>query len=142
MLITSRPNYGVNLNLALWRVYQVSNNHCHPSQVLLSRYVGQISNLNQISSLANHPHHAYIVVSHQIIPVLTQIVEKWEKDATIRVPQGISGVKIMVGKEFEFREEFVSKAKEMLPLILKYEFVSRGRNSYSFLNPFLLRFMG
>jgi hypothetical protein len=79
-------------------VYQVSNNHCHPSQVLISRYIGQISNLNQIPSLPNHAHHLYIVVSHQAISPLSQIVEKWEKDATIRVPQGISGVKIMVGK--------------------------------------------
>lgn len=68
-------------------------------------------------------------------------MEKWEKDTTIKVPQGISGIKIMVGKEFEFKEEFVNKSKDMLPYILKYEFVSRTKNHYSFANPFLIKFL-
>jgi hypothetical protein len=93
----------VNLNSSFWRAYQVSNNHCHPSQVLISRYIGQISNLNQIQSLPNHGQHVYIVISHQVIPILTAIIEKWEKDATIKIPQGLSGIKIFVGKEFEFK---------------------------------------
>lgn len=78
----------------------MSNNHCHPTHQLISRYIGQINTLNQIPSLPNHPKHLYIVVAHQAIPALTQAVEKWEKDSTIRVPVGLSGIKVLVGKEF------------------------------------------
>lgn len=98
ILITSHTNYGVNLNTTLWRVYQVSNNHCHPCHQLINRYIGQISNLNQIQSLPNHSHHFYLVVSHQVVSILSSLVEKWEKDTTIKIPQGITGIKILIGK--------------------------------------------
>ena len=39
VLITSVSNYGVNLNSSSWRGYQVSNNHCSPSQHLIARFV-------------------------------------------------------------------------------------------------------
>lgn len=48
---------------------------------------------------------------------------------------------MLVGKEFKFRDEFISKGKEMLPYILKYEFISRNRNNYSFNNLFLFKFI-
>lgn len=100
MLATSLPGYAISPSQGSWRVYQVSNNHCHPSHQLISRHVGQISNLNQIPSLPSHSKHLYIVVAHQAIPALTQAVDKWEKDSTMRVPVGLAGIKVLVGKEF------------------------------------------
>lgn len=100
MLATSLPGYVISPSQGSWRVYQVSNNHCHPAHQLINRYIGQINNLNQISCLPNHSKHLFIVVAHQSIPTLTQSVEKWEKDSTIRVPVGLSGMKVLVGKEF------------------------------------------
>lgn len=96
--MTSLTTYGVTPNTSAWRAYQVSNSHCHPSQVAIRRYIGQISNLNQLQSLPNHGRHMYIVVSHQVISVLTALVEKWERDTTLKAPLGLTGIKLMVGK--------------------------------------------
>lgn len=74
ILITSLSNYGVSLNSGAWRAYQVSNNHCHPCHLLINRYIGQFSNLNQIQSLPNHSHHLFIVISHQLVPVLSSLI--------------------------------------------------------------------
>ena len=98
ILIASSPTYGVSLNHSFWRVYQVTNNHFHPSQQLITRYIGQITNLNQIQSLQNHNHHCFIAVSHQIVPIIGSVIEKWEKDPTIKPPVGLTGIKILLGK--------------------------------------------
>jgi len=47
VLITSVGNYGVSLNSAIWRGYQISNNHCSPSQHLIARFVQSYTNIDR-----------------------------------------------------------------------------------------------
>lgn len=98
VLITSNIHYGITFNSSLWRGYQVSNNHSHPSRLLIQRYIGQMNNLNQIQSLPNHNHHIFIVISNQIALTMGPIIERWEKDPNSKAPTGITGLKILVGK--------------------------------------------
>lgn len=108
---------------------------------LLNNQIGQLSNINQLTSLPNYNHHFYIVLSHQLASVLLLIVEKWEKDPGMNPPQGITGIKVLVGKQFQFKDIFISKSKQLIPLMLKYELLNRNKCQKSFNNQFLFKFI-
>jgi hypothetical protein len=78
--------------------------------------------------LPNHSHHLFIALSNQLTPTLSQIIDKWQKDASIKVTQGVTGIKAMLGKEFEFRDSYLPKVKESVCLLLKYEFIDRSKH--------------
>lgn len=94
-----------------------------------------------MQSLPNHGKHFYIALSHQLVANLTPIIEKWEKDSKYLPPQGITGIKILMGKEFDFKEIYLSKSKEIVPFLIKFELINRAKHPQYFNNEFFFGFI-